>query len=143
MNPEETPELLRNSLSRLARILDSDDVIPRQNKRAYLASQQLGPSTYVNTDAFRLMFLRSELFDVPKAARTLTNFLNLSQKVFGPFVLERPIRLDDFDKKELRLLRKGLVQYLPFRDRSGRRVMVVFMNDDFTDIHANMRVGNS
>jgi hypothetical protein len=148
VTPEETPELLRTSLAKLATILDSNDVIPEQDKKSYLASQKLKSSSsssttcccYVNTDDFRLRFLRAELFDVHRAARTLTKFLNLVEAVFGSFALERPVRLDDFDKDELKALRKGCIQFLPIRDRSGRRIMIVFPGDEMEKIDRSVRV---
>ena len=131
MNPEENPELLRESLSKLAEILDSNDHIPERDKKAYLASQRLGESipTYVNTDDFRLRFLRADLFDIHKAARSIVKFLDMVEATFGPYALERPPQLDDFDKDELKMIKKGFIQFLPYRDRSGRRVMVIFLHD--------------
>lgn len=144
MNPEENPELLRESLSKLAEILDSNDHIPERDKKAYLASQRLGESipTYVNTDDFRLRFLRADLFDIHKAARSIVKFLDMVEATFGPYALERPPQLDDFDKDELKMIRKGLIQFLPYRDRSGRRVMILFPNDTLLNECGNaLRVG--
>ena len=140
LNPRETPELLKAALSKLARVLDSNDVIPKNEKRAYLESQQLSSFTYVNTDDFRLRFLRAELFDVENAARALAKFLDLVSVAFGTYALERPIRLDDFDKGELKLIGLGLSQSMPFRDRSGRRVYVIFPNKDMKSIGIPLRV---
>jgi hypothetical protein len=149
VSPEETPELLQTSLARLAAILDSDE-IPETEKKSYRKAQNLHlqqqqqqqkqPSRcFVNTDDFRLRFLRAELFDVHWAARTLTKFLNLVEAVFGTFALTRPIQLDDFKPQELKAFRKGLFQFLPYRDRSGRRVLVVFPHEMST-IDPSIRV---
>ena len=51
--PRETPELLQDSLRKLAIVLESDEMIPRHHKQAYLQSQSL-PRTYINSDDFRL-----------------------------------------------------------------------------------------
>jgi hypothetical protein len=86
-------------------------------------------TNYVDTDDFRLRFLRCELFDVRKAARRLVNYLDLI--AYGlPFekglvVLQRPITLSDLNDAEQSILRKGHLQLLPFRDRSGRRILTV------------------
>jgi len=130
--PEETPELLRNSLAELA--VELDEGLSPYHTEAYRQSQELLPNndngttntTYVNTDEFRLRFLRSELFDVPKAAKRLAFFLDMVLEYFGRFALERPIRLSDFNNKELKVMREGRCQLLPFRDRSGRRIIVLF-----------------
>lgn len=92
---------------------------------------------YVNDPDVRLRFLRCENFDAKAATKRFVNFLNLSNEVFGDSVADRPIRLTDFidpPKAEGRLKRQQLhekkafsnsmVQYMPFRDRSGRRVKV-------------------
>ncbi len=122
--PEETTQLLQNSLKNLAMVLANDEIIPPSEKRAYLLGMSL-PRTHINTDGFRLRFLRFHLFDVVKAAKKLVNFLNITAILFGDVVLERPIQLSDFNKRELQLMRSGSIQFLPFRDRSGRRVLVV------------------
>lgn len=122
--PQETPKLLESSLKKLSRILDNDQMIPPHQKQAYLRSQKI-PTTYINSKEFRLRFLRLELFDIVKAAKKIVIFLDAAAFHFGDIVLERPVRLQDFDKKDLQILRSGMVQLLPFRDQSGRRVLVV------------------
>lgn len=99
------------------------------------------PSTasrcYVNDPDIRLRFLRCESFDAKAAAKRFASFLGLCQEVFGDFVADRPIRLSDFfetpglsgkakryKQHEKKCLSNSQVQYLPFRDRSGRRVKV-------------------
>ena len=53
------------------------------------------------------------------------NFLKFTSESFDDFVAERSIRISDFDtKKEQIALQNSRYQYLPFRDRSGRRVLV-------------------
>mmetsp|Transcript_22713 Transcript_22713/g.48209 ORF Transcript_22713/g.48209 Transcript_22713/m.48209 type:complete len:481 (+) Transcript_22713:126-1568(+) len=120
--PKETPKLLEVSLRDLSSELDR---IPDDSplKAAYIESQRL-PTTYVNGRDFRLRFLRCELFDAKKAALRMTKFLDIAKELVGPEVLQRPIRISDFTKEETKLLRKGNVQLLPYRDRSGRPIFV-------------------
>mmetsp|Transcript_27603 Transcript_27603/g.64807 ORF Transcript_27603/g.64807 Transcript_27603/m.64807 type:complete len:480 (-) Transcript_27603:197-1636(-) len=120
LTPDETPQYLEDSLARLSEELD---LIPDDNpsKAAFLKSQRL-PWTYVNTRDFRLRFLRSDFFDATKASRRIVTFLDIASELFGPKVLQRPIRMADFPKGEEQLLRVGNVQLLPFRDRSGRPI---------------------
>ena len=137
--PRETPELLARSLSSLQ--LEIDTAIPAREKHGYLQSQLL-PETYVNTDDFRLRFLRCELFDVPKAAVRMVRFLELARELYGDFSLERPIRLSDFSRSELKYLRKGHYQVLPYRDRGGvvgRRVIAVFPDLEWEDYPPYLR----
>lgn len=119
---EETPELLEQTLRKLDFELEK---LPTYETRAYQQSQGL-PGTYVNTLKFRLRFLRCELFDAKKAAKRISFFLNAALDLFGEYALERPLRLSDFKKEELKYMRQGRYQWLPFRDRSGRRIVVIF-----------------
>jgi len=132
---EETPELLQISLQKLAMVLVSDHIIPPSEKQAYLQSQRL-PRTFVNTSDFRLRFLRVALFDVVMAAKQIVRYLEVTSFAFGQQMLERPIRLSDFNKKELQFFRSGAIQFLPFRDRSGRRIMIV-INPSFYSVSRN------
>jgi len=80
---------------------------------------------FMETDDFRLRFLRCELFDVRKATIRFLNYLNLAHQLFGSVALTRQIGLQDFTKRELKWVKKGFIQLLPYRDRAGRRVMAI------------------
>lgn len=126
--PEETPELIRVSLEKLE---DELNLIPDKDKKMYnVCREKYGSKnsseeggSYVNDVDFRLRFLRSELFDAYSAAGKLVIFLNVVVDLFGEFALQRPIRLSDFSEDELQIIRTGNLQLLPFRDRSGRRII--------------------
>jgi len=122
LHRNETPELLKSSLDQLSIELEN---LP--SKKAYDASKAFANS-YISTDEFRYMFLRSEFFDVRKAAVRMAKYLDLIQWVFGDSVLERDICGADLGKKTLKFLRAGYDQMLPGRDRSGRRVLWSFTN---------------
>jgi len=49
-------------------------------------------------------------------------------ELFGIYALYRPIRLSDFSEYELQKIRLGNLQLLPFRDRSGRRILSIVGN---------------
>ena len=80
--------------------------------------------SYINTDEFRMMFLRCELFDITKAARRLVNFVELMYDLYGDVGLQRRIRLDDLSDSERRIMKAGYTQLLPGRDRAGRRIVM-------------------
>ena len=129
MAPEETPLLIQESLNRLTAEIDR---IPNSQKRAYMLSQQRPEcKAFVNSYEFRLRFLRMELFDCRLAAERLVRLCNALLNLFGWFALERPIRLSDFSIAEQKVIRKGRFQPLPFRDRSGRKIAIVFPGHDF------------
>jgi len=80
---------------------------------------------YLNDPNIRLRFLRCACFDVPKAVRRFVNFLEMNTELFGEYVAERPLHIGDFtSRREDVALQNSRNQYLPFRDRSGRRVFV-------------------
>lgn len=89
----------------------------------------------IDDDDFRLRFLRVELFDVQKAVNRFLNYLNLVHEFWGEIALEHPIYLKDLlaSKEDREFLKKGYRQILPFRDRSGRKIVMDvgdFMNPD-------------
>ena len=129
---KETPEMILNSIEKLQ--IEIDTNIPNKNKQAYIQSQTLynqgqggngngngngnasnNNLNYVNSFEFRLLFLRCELFDIPKSALKLVNYLNVVLELFGIYALQRPIRLSDFTESELHIFRMGNLQLLPFR----------------------------
>ncbi|KAG7348413.1 hypothetical protein IV203_017118 [Nitzschia inconspicua] len=115
---QETPELIETSLAQLQEEIDQ---IPQKDE--YDEAQQY-PQTYVNTEAFRLKMLRSELFNPKAAAIRLVKFLEFMKEYYGPELLTRPPRFSDLGTEELDLLKAGGQQILPCRDRSGRRIAI-------------------
>ena len=140
--PEETPEMVNESLKKLATELDDDVVLPSNQKQAYLQSQKLETTTttYINEQEFRLRFLRCELFDISKTAKRMAHFLDLVLELFGDFALERPIRLSDFTKAEMKYMRRARYQFLPYRDRSGRRIIIIFPGEALETVPPKIKV---
>jgi len=129
---EETEFLLQSSLTQLTRELEQLVLYDWKNNNTtnalsagYLLSRRGStPDAYINQNSFRLRFLRAENFDAKKAAVRLMRFMNFVLGTFGAFALFRPIQLSDFKRNELKALQSGWLQLLPFRDRSGRKVLV-------------------
>ena len=144
---EETPKLITESLKAFQLRLDA--VLPSQkepyNKIVRLRNQemasispsfigptqwrdtpspQIPPYTFVDDGNFRLRFLRCELFDIEKAVLRFLNYLDTSFQFFGAAALSREVRIRDLAKSQVRLLRKGHIQVLPYRDRAGRCVVI-------------------
>ena len=137
---EETPDLISRSLHQMETVLMNDLIIPPNQKREFLNSLSI-QNSHVQTDDFRLRFLRLTLFDATEAARRMVKFLEVGCHFFGDFVLERPVMLTDLSKKEAQSLRNGSVQFLPFRDRAGRRILVI-INPSTHDSDANESLRN-
>ena len=97
-------------------------------------------SCYVNDPMVRLRFLRAERYDPKKAATRFIKFLKFSQELYGDFVADRPVQLSDLKtREEKRALTNVSFQFLPFRDRSGRRVFVSVGTCGY-DIETKLRV---
>ena len=114
------PLFVHNSLLKLQIELNtipntSELKIGYQKSQELLLKNKTSTTSFVNTTEFRLKFLRCELYDVKKAAIRLCNYLNLVQEFFGDYALERSIKLSDFSKHEIQILRTGYYQLWPFR----------------------------
>lgn len=128
---EETPELLEDSLYNFKLELDKIYHKPAHDKAQEMlaANSSTHSSCYINEEEFRLRFLRCELFDVSKAAARFVKYLDLILEVYGEYALRRPIRLTDLNREEMSFLREGQYQLLPYRDRSGRRILAIVPNN--------------
>lgn len=124
---KETPKLIKNALRLFQTELER---LPNTEKQAFLFIQkvrqhQCDPfyAAYAYNQHFRLRFLRCCLFKVHLAVRRFANYLNFIQTYWGDAYLAKPIQLSDLNATETKLLKQGEIQILPFRDRSGRRVI--------------------
>ena len=89
------------------------------------AEHESKKSCYVNDPSIRLRFVRAERYDCKRAVKRFVNFLEFGQELYGNFIADRPIRLSDLKtREEKRALANVSFHFLPFRDRSGRRVFV-------------------
>jgi hypothetical protein len=102
---------------------------PLAIRNAYEEALLLG-SQYIHDSTFRIMFLRSDLFDVNKAACRMLRFLQLLRDYFGPrALLQLPFAsLNDLTAEEIQILKQGAFRLLPGRDGAGR-LMVGFVSD--------------
>jgi len=129
MAREETPELLEESLHdfhlKLTEI-ECKAYDRAQEIRAENHSEQR--SSYILGRGLKLSFLRCELFDIDKAATRYCKYLDLILELYGEIALRRPLRMSDLGRKEISYLREGQYQIMPYRDRSGRRIMSIVAN---------------
>ena len=117
---ESEPGMVETALQNL---MEEIEKLPAKRQAVYQRALKK-PNSYVHTRAFKLRFLRAELFDAKGAANRIVTFLETAVELFGEFATERPIKLSDFTKKELKVFYTGRLQLLPYRDRGGRRVIV-------------------
>ena len=128
---EETPELLENALQSFQVELDKID---RKARHAYdlIVYQESETASVskciVQSRDFRLRFLRCVSFDPAKAAERMVRVFELLHRVYGTQALRKFDCTMDFffgTHAEQTALRAGYLQLLPFRDRSGRKVLVL------------------
>lgn len=99
---EETPEMIQESL------LAFDEEVKVQKNSIYdVAARQ--DQDYVENEAFRLKFLRANLYDVKRSVRQMMNFLRYKATYFGASKVARDIVLSDLNKEDLGLLHSGLL----------------------------------
>lgn len=79
---------------------------------------------YVNDRSFRLMFLRADRYDPREAAERMIRFFDLKKSLFGAEKLVQDITLDDLTEDDLETLRSGYMQVSPYKDMSGRPIIV-------------------
>jgi hypothetical protein len=117
---EDEPGFVEERLAQLQESLDQN--LP--SKEAYEKALEID-SGYVYNRAFRLKFLRADLFDPHKAAIRLAGHLESKLELFGEELLCKDITQDDLDQGTLDSVYSGWIQQLPLRDMTGR---VVFIN---------------
>uniref|UniRef100_A0A7S4ARZ6 Uncharacterized protein n=1 Tax=Pseudo-nitzschia australis TaxID=44445 RepID=A0A7S4ARZ6_9STRA len=119
----------KNHISLVSPHLDDECNHPSSTQPDLPASSNATTSLsfcYVKCREFQLTFLRCEFFDAKKAAMRLVKYLELAYKVCGEEALRRPLRVDDIDSsEEFAVFRASNQRLLPFRDKSGRRVLVI------------------
>jgi hypothetical protein len=121
------------------RVQQFEDCLSRiEVKRAYDQALYQSPG-YVRNNQFRLLFLRSELFNVQAAAQLMVLHFEEKQRLFGADLLGRDILWDDLSDGDRKELEKGSFQVLPIRDRAGR-IVVCSLGNPFNEATSMNRV---
>jgi hypothetical protein len=119
----ETPELMAQTLKEMERSIQGI-----RHKPAYDMALTLRAS-YVQDPKLRLLFLRADRFDAPKAAQRLVKFMEYKLNLFGPEKLcQWHIGLADLDHNARYMVESGWYQILPARDSRGRIVFIIASN---------------
>mmetsp|Transcript_27528 Transcript_27528/g.51660 ORF Transcript_27528/g.51660 Transcript_27528/m.51660 type:complete len:464 (-) Transcript_27528:1073-2464(-) len=118
MDPE-WPEGRARALAELeAKVRAMDE----NQTKAFRLAQAMAPE-YTDSTAFRLKFLRADVFDTEKAARRLVKHFEEKLVLFGREALGRDITLRDFSEDDLDSLACGGLQILPRPDQFGRLIL--------------------
>eukprot|EP00539_Tryblionella_compressa_P002474 CAMPEP_0178741338 /NCGR_PEP_ID=MMETSP0744-20121128/5085_1 /TAXON_ID=913974 /ORGANISM="Nitzschia punctata, Strain CCMP561" /LENGTH=493 /DNA_ID=CAMNT_0020394201 /DNA_START=7 /DNA_END=1488 /DNA_ORIENTATION=+ len=119
---EDDPPNVNEYFTQLERALEESS---SEDKSAYELVVQQYPN-YVSSNEFRLMFLRSEKFDVPKTAAKIIHHFNVKRYLFGDGeVMGRPVKLKDLSEDDMESLEAGFIQVSPTRDAAGRTILLL------------------
>ena len=118
----ETPELVKEKIADLLRILDQI----QEDRGAFdLALAQ--DSAKVRSDEFLLRFLRSTMFDVNQAAIKVPKYFAMKRRLFGDERLVEDLTLQDLGMEGRQLLESGWLSLLPLLDSAGRSVAMFLL----------------
>eukprot|EP00980_Cylindrotheca_fusiformis_P013414 scaffold3419_cov84-Cylindrotheca_fusiformis.AAC.4 len=81
---------------------------------------------YLEGEAFRLRFLRCNMFKIKSAVSQMMKFLQYKAKYFGISKLGRDIFLSDLTNEDRDLLQSGFFHVQQCKDRCGRNVVWFF-----------------
>ena len=93
----------------------------KYSKAVYDRALFLNPH-YVENKDFRLLFLRSEHFDVSKAVTKFIRHFEVKMELFGLECLARDVTFDDLTDGAKEIYMSGSQWYTNIYDRSGRRI---------------------
>ena len=97
--------------------------IPMHEKEAYRIAYEQDPY-YVENRDFRIMFLRSEQYDIRKSVKRMVGHFAMKQYLFGVSKLTKDITQDDLSQDDLDALKGGGYQYLHgYSDHAGRPIL--------------------
>mmetsp|Transcript_21270 Transcript_21270/g.32723 ORF Transcript_21270/g.32723 Transcript_21270/m.32723 type:complete len:312 (+) Transcript_21270:134-1069(+) len=115
---EETLEFQQDVLERV-----EEELFKIREEREAFELAQLHCPEYVNGNDFRLMFLRSTHFDVPKAAAKIIYYWSRKVDLFGLDRAFRKLSLQDLEEEDQIGLLNGGIRALPERDEAGRGLL--------------------
>ena len=97
--------------------------IPNKEKKAYLEAYSQDPY-YVENRNFRIMFLRSDQYDIKSACKRLVGHFTMKRYLFGTENLTKDITQDDLTLDDVDCLKTGGYQYLNgITDHAGRAIV--------------------
>jgi hypothetical protein len=123
---EETPAFVQQQRRELLHEIDALIGKSSSKEKHKTAAYELAvkqDSAYATSETLQLAFLRAERFDPKATARTLVQFFEAKNKLFGPGKLTKTITISDLSKEDKKSLESGFFQILPVRDVAGRAIL--------------------
>jgi hypothetical protein len=85
---------------------------------------ELMDASYVTNRDFRIMFVRGNRYKTKEAANQIILFFDMKRRLFGQDKLVKEITLNDLDDDDKNSLQSGSLQLLPYKDRTGRILLL-------------------
>jgi hypothetical protein len=131
----ETPEMIQEKMEEINEALalscTSNSVDSRDYEKAYSMSRE-------HVEKIKRLCLRAEIYNSEEASARVLRFFTRKRELFGEERLVRDITMRDLGEEATTLLRRGLWQLLPQRDRAGRAIL--FLYDMETTKYENISV---
>ena len=127
---EEYPDFVASKLEGFQIELDKIKAKPAYEEALRMDSE------YCNQRSLRLKFLRADRFNVKRAAYRWVSCFEVKKVLWGYERLTQEITLLDLDDDAMSILRSGVLQIVPTRDRAGRKVLCNFQKQQ-NGIYAN------
>jgi len=119
-HPVECSELIAAKLKDLEIELDK---LPISDKQGWGQAKAKCPDI-VNDDAFKLMFLRAEVYNADLAALRLVKYWDKRIELFGLNKAFRPLKLDGALQGDETALGMGFTRLVPAQDEHGRSILL-------------------
>ena len=123
--PNETPSLISDSLAKFESVLDAVD---SDVKGGYLLAKEKCPT--LCNDAFKLIFLRCEVFNVDRAVDRFVKYWNTRVEVFGEEKACLEMSLDGAMKDDVTALQLQYLQVAKETDNDGRAILLFDFNKE-------------
>ena len=128
---QETPDMIQQSLAEF-------DQLVRATENVIYEKAVHKNRSYVEDSAFRLIFLRANLYDTGRSVRQMLNFLHQKAKHFGLDNITRDITIHDMNQADMVLVQSCMYHIQDSTDRNDRVILHVFNNVE-TSIIARVR----
>jgi len=131
----ESPELISRAL-----VLFDDAVDAIDEKEAYETALFVNPE-HVQSNTFRLGFLRATSFDADAAARKMVDYWERKVELFGTDkAFNSYVSCADFNLSDREALAKGGLRLLPYRDDRGRAIVLSFSAYYYSDVESMVKL---
>ncbi|KAL7554520.1 hypothetical protein ACHAWF_017977, partial [Thalassiosira exigua] len=117
--PNETPAFVNEKLTEFGSALDAIDV---EKRAGYLMAERKCP--HICSDAFKLIFLRCEVFHVERAVERWVKYWNKRVEVFGEEKAFLPMTLDGAMKDDTEAVQMNYLQVANGADPAGRAILI-------------------